>query len=88
MVARLNGITQTVSSKLAIHKFATNVLAGLFRNTFVLQMITHTDTFNVRDTRRTTVKPKPSKRRACAPIPVEVLFSIAKVNVFDLLCYR
>ena len=88
MVARLNGITQAVNSRLAMHKLATNVFAGLLRNSFVLQMITQTDRFNIRERSRTNDNPKPSRRRICAPRPmVVVLLNILQVNVFELFCY-
>ena len=78
MVTKLNGITQAVSSRLAMHKLATNVFAGLSRNDFVRQMIAQTERFNSSETKRTSVKPKPSRRRTCDPSPsaAELLTSI------------
>lgn len=70
MVTKLNGITQEVNRRLAMHKFATNVFAGLFRNTFVRQMILQTARFNIKETRRTNDNPKPSRRRTSELSPV------------------
>ena len=87
MVAKLNGITQAVKRRLAIHKFATNVLAALFRNTFVRQIIVQTAKFNIKETRRTNDNPMPSKRRTCELSPVVVLLTSMVLRPGEKMAY-
>lgn len=89
MVARLNGITQAVKRTLAIHKFATNVLAGLFRNTFVRQIIVQTVRFNIKESRRTNDNPMPSRRRTCElrPVRFNVVLLISMVLKANKMVY-
>ena len=89
MVAKLNGITQTVKRRLAIHKFATNVLAGLFRNTFVRQIVVQTARFNIKENRRTNDNPMPSRRRTCelSPVRFTVVLLISMVLKANKMAY-
>lgn len=90
MVTKLNGITQAVNRRLAIHKFATNVFAALFRNTLVRQMIVQTERFNITETRRTNDNPKPSRRRTCelSPVRSTVVLLISMVSQAKLWLIR